>query len=185
MKEKKYQVTQEQLECMAAVAAEKAVEAYRLEARKAKRRMEDENVRITKRKLQAYRRTKASLSEGIEFTDDEKIELRWAFIRDFMGSDFDGIAKAEDSIKAFENKRNRDTFEVQTIERALSLYRREADRSSSEEFKRRHRELCAMYVDEEERTIGEIAEMESVSEKIVYRDIRIACGILAVYLLGM
>lgn len=185
MKEKKYQVTQEQLEIMAAVAAEKAIDAYRSEERKAQRRMENENVRITKKKLQAYRRAKESLSEGIEFTDDEKIELRWAFIQDFMGNDFNGIAKAEDSIKAFENKRNRDTFEVQTIERALGLYKREADRSTSEEFKRRYRELCAMYVDEEERTVGEIAEMENVSEKIVYRDLRIACGILAVYLLGM
>ncbi len=33
--------------------------------------------------------------------------------------------------------------------------------------------------------VKEIAEMENISEKIVYRDIGIACKILAVYLLGM
>lgn len=185
MKEQKYLVTQEQLDSMAAMAAKKAVDAYRAEERKAQKRRENENIRITRKKLQAYRRTKASLAEEIEFTDDEKIELRWAFIKDFMGSDFDGIAKADDRIKTFENKRNRDMFEVQTIDRALELYRREAERSSSDEFRRRYRELCFMYVDEGDLTISDIADIESVSEKIVYRDLGIACSILAVYLLGM
>lgn len=57
--------------------------------------------------------------------------------------------------------------------------------SSSEEAKRRYRELHAMYIDDEAHDVKEIAEMENISEKIVYRDIGIACKILAVYLLGM
>ena len=45
--------------------------------------------------------------------------------------------------------------------------------------------IDAMYIDDEAHDVKEIAEMENISEKIVYRDIGIACKILAVYLLGM
>lgn len=185
MKEQIYSVTQEQLNSIAATAAEKAVEAYRSETKKAQKKAEDENVRITKKKLQSYRRVKASLAETEEFTEDEKIELRWAFVKDLMGSDFGTIQKAEDRIKAVENKRKRDLFEIQMIDRAMELYKREVDKSSSEEFCRRYRELYAMYIDDDALTVKEIAENEKISEKIVYRDLGIACKIVAVYLLGM
>ena len=185
MKEPKYSVTQEQLNSIAAIAAEKAVEAYRSEEKKTQKRRDNENVRIAKKKLQSYRRVKASLVETEEFTEDEKIELRWAFIKDLMGSGLDYVDKADNRIKSVENKRKRDSFEIQTIDRAMELYKREVDNSSSEEAKRRYRELYAMYIDDEVLTVKEIAETENISEKIVYRDLGIACKILAVYLLGM
>lgn len=140
---------------------------------------------ITKKKLQSYRRVKASLAETEEFTEDEKIELRWAFVRDLMGSGLDVVEKADNRIRSVENKRKRDSFEIQSIDKAMALYKKEADNSSSEEAKRRYRELHAMYIDDEAHDVKEIAEMENISEKIVYRDIGIACKILAVYLLGM
>lgn len=185
MKEPKYLVTQEQLNSMAAIAAEKAVEAYRSEERKTRRRRENVKARATKKKLQSYRRAKASIAETEEFTDEEKIELRWAFVRDLMGSDFDGIAKAEDRIKSVENMRRRNMFDVQMIDKAMGLYRREAENSTNEEFRRRYRELHAMHIDDNPMTITEISEIEKISEKIVYRDLGIAYDILAVYLLGM
>lgn len=185
MKEQKYLVTQEQLNGIAAIAAEKAVEAYRSEEKKTQKRRDNENVRVTKKKLQSYRRVKASLAETEEFTEDEKIELRWAFVKDLMGSGLDVVEKADDRIRSVENKRKRDLFEVQSIDRAMALYKREADSSSSDEFRRRYRELYAMYIDDEVLTVKEIAEIENISEKIVYRDLGIACKILAVYLLGM
>ena len=185
MKEQKYSVTQEQLNSIAAIAAEKAVEVYRSEEKKSQKRRDNENVRITKKKLQSYRRVKASLAETVEFTEDEKIEYRWSFIRDFMGSDLSGLQRIDDRIKSFENKRKRDMFEIQMIDRAMELYKKEADKSSSDEFRRRYRELYAMYIGDEVLTVKDIAENESISEKIVYRDLGIACNIVSVYLLGM
>ena len=128
---------------------------------------------------------KASLAETEECTEDEKIELRWAFVRDLMGSGLDVVEKADNRIRSVENKRKRDSFEIQSIDKAMALYKKEADNSSSEEAKRRYRELHAMYIDDEAHDVKEIAEMENISEKIVYRDIGIDCKILAVYLLGM
>ena len=63
MKEARYSLTQEQLNDLAAIAADRAVEAYRSEEQKTQKRKDNENVRITKKKLQSYRRVKASLAE--------------------------------------------------------------------------------------------------------------------------
>lgn len=112
MKEARYSLTQEQLNDLAAIAADRAVEAYRSEEQKTQKRKDNENVRITKKKLQSYRRVKASLAETEEFTEDEKIELRWAFVRDLMGSGLDVVEKADNRIRSVENKRKRDSFEM-------------------------------------------------------------------------
>ena len=42
-----------------------------------------------------------------------------------------------------------------------------------------------MYLDEKQYSVQEISEVEKVSDKTVYKDLGIACGIVAVYLLGM
>ena len=185
MKEVRYSLTEEQLKCIASVAAEKAIEVYRSEEQKARTKKDNENVRIAKKKLQSYRRVKASLEETIEFTADEKIELRWAFVSDLMGSGLEFVTKADDRIRSIENKRRRDSFEIQSIDKAMSMYKKEVEKSRSDEAKRRYRELYAMYIDDEILSIREIAKIENISEKIVYRDLGIACKILTVYLLGM
>ena len=177
----RYLLTEEQITKIVNSSVSKAIESYRIEQKKVFQRKENENSRITKRKLQAYRRVKASLKE----TEDEKVELRWAFINDLMGSGLDVIERADSRIKSVEFKRKKDSFEIQIIDKAMKLYKQETDNSTNEEAKRRYRELYAMYIDEEERSIREIAEIENISEKIVYRDLGIACKILSVYLLGM
>lgn len=50
MKEARYSLTQEQLNDLAAIAADRAVEAYRSEEQKTQKRKDNENVRITKKK---------------------------------------------------------------------------------------------------------------------------------------
>lgn len=185
MKEVKYCLTQDQLNELAIMAGKSAVEEFRLEEAKAKKRKSNENLRITKKKLQSYRRVKASLDDTEEFTDDEKIELRWAFVCDLMGSGIDAIEKADNRIRSVESKRKRDKFEINSIDKAMELFRKEVENSPNEESKRRYRELKMLYIDDRQCTVQEIAELENVSDKTVYKDIGIACEIVAVYLLGM
>ena len=128
---------------------------------------------------------KATLSEEAEFTEDEKIELRWKFIEDLMGSSRAVVDKSERTVIDSEKKRQENLYCIHCIENAVRLYGEECDKSSSEEGKRRYRELCAMYIDDEAMTVTEIAEVENVSDKTVYKDLGIACSIMAVYLLGM
>lgn len=182
-----YVLTQEQINQIAAIAGKEAVHTFRSEQVKAeKRRGREENkVKKTKKMLSSYRRIKATLSDEVEFTEEEQIELRWKFIQDLMGSVKETISKSERAIQDGEKRRQEDLYCIYRIEKATEMYREECERSGSEEAKRRYRELSMMYLDEKAYSVQEISEVEKVSDKTVYKDLGIACGIVAVYLLGI
>lgn len=182
-----YVLTQEQINEIAAIAGREAVHIFRTEQVKAdKKRAKDENkVKKTKKMLSSYRRIKATLSDEAEFTEEEQIELRWKFIQDLMGNAKDIVTKSERTIEDVEKRRQEDLYCIYCIEKATEMYREECEKSGSEEAKRRYRELSMMYLGERAYTVQEISEEEKVSDKTVYKDLGIACGIVAVYLLGI
>lgn len=182
-----YVLTQEQINQIAAVAGEEAVKRFRAEQVKSdkKRAREENKVKKTKKMLSSYRRIKATLSDEAEFTEEEQIELRWKFIQDLMGSVRETVSRSERTIKDEEKRRQEDLYCIYRIEKATEMYREECERSGSEEAKRRYRELSMMYLEEKQYSVQEISEVENVSDKTVYKDLGIACGIVAVYLLGI
>lgn len=182
-----YVLTQDQIDQIAAISGREAARVFRSEQEKEdrKRAREGDKVRKTKKMLSSYRRIKATLSEEAEFTEEEQIELRWKFIQDLMGSASDMLGKAESTMQDTEKRRQEDMYCVFRIEKAVEMYREECEKSGSEEAKRRYRELSMMYFDESQYTVQEISEVENVSDKTVYKDLGIACGIVAVYLLGI
>lgn len=181
-----FPLTQEQINQIAAIGAKEGVRAYKEEQKKEERRRkkEDSKVRKTKKLLSSYRRIKATLSDGEQFTPEEQAELRWKFVEDLMGNTREIAGKSERTIKDTERKREEDLYCVFRIEKATEMYREECEKSESEEAKRRYRELSMMYLDEKPYTVQEISEVENISDKTVYKDIGIACGIVAIYLLG-
>ena len=180
-----YVLTQEQINQIAAVAGEEAVKRFRAEQVKSdkKRAREENKVKKTKKMLSSYRRIKATLSDEAEFTEEEQIELRWKFIQDLMGSVRETVSRSERTIKDEEKRRQEDLYCIYRIEKATEMYREECEKSGSEEAKRRYRELSMMYLEEREYTVQEISQIEKVSDKTVYKDLGIACGIISVYLL--
>lgn len=182
-----YVLTQEQINQIAAVAGEEAVKRFRAEQVKSdkKRAREENKVKKTKKMLSSYRRIKATLSDEAEFTEEEQIELRWKFIQDLMGSVRETVSRSERTIKDEEKRRQEDLYCIYRIEKATEMYREECEKSGSEEAKRRYRELSMMYLEEKQYSVREISEVENVSDKTVYKDLGIACGIVAVYLLGI
>lgn len=182
-----YVLTQEQINQIAAVAGKEAVQTFRAEQVKAekKRAREENKVKKTKKMLSSYRRIKATLSDEAEFTEEEKIELRWKFIQDLMGSAREAVSKSERVIQDGEKRRQEDLYCIYRIEKATEMYREECERSGSEEAKRRYRELSMMYLEDREYSVQEISQVEKVSDKTVYKDLGIACGIVAVYMLGI
>ena len=160
-----FPLTQEQINQIAAIGAKEGVRAYKEEQKKEERRRkkEDSKVRKTKKLLSSYRRIKATLSDGEQFTPEEQAELRWKFVEDLMGNTREIAGKSERTIKDTERKREEDLYCVFRIEKATEMYREECEKSGSEEAKRRYRELSMMYLDEKPYT---------------------ACGIVAIYLLG-
>ena len=182
-----YVLTQEQINQIAAVAGKEAVQTFRVEQVKAekKRAREENKVKKTKKMLSSYRRIKATLSDEAEFTEEEQIELRWKFIQDLMGSAREAVSKSERVIQDGEKRRQEDLYCIYRIEKATEMYREECERSGSEEAKRRYRELSMMYLEDREYSVQEISQVEKVSDKTVDKDLGIACGIVAVYLLGI
>ena len=182
-----YVLTQDQINQIAAVAGKEAVKTFRTEQVKAdrKRANEENKVRKTKKMLSSYRRIKATLSEDAEFTEEEQIELRWKFIEDLMGSVKETVSKSERTVKDAEKRRQEDLYCVYRIEKATDLYKQECEKFGRGEAKRRYRELEMMYLDKTVYSVKEISEKENVSEKTVYKDLGIACGIVAVYLFGI
>lgn len=182
-----YVLTQEQINQIAAIAGKEAVKTFRTEQVKAekKRAREENKVKKTKKMLSSYRRIKATLSDEAEFTVEEQIELRWKFIQDLMGNVRETVSESGRTIKDAEKRRQEDLYCVYRIEKATEMYREECEKSGSEEAKRRYREFSMMYLEEKAYTVQEISEVEKVSDKTVYKDLGIACGIVAVYLLGI
>ena len=182
-----YILTQEQINQIAAVAGKEAVQAFKAEQVKLekKRAREENKVKKTKKMLSSYRRIKATLSDEAVFTEEEQIELRWKVIQDLMGNTKEAISKSERVIQEGEKRRQEDLYCIYRIEKATEMYREECERAGSEEAQRRYRELSMMYLGDREYSVQEISQMEKVSDKTVYKDIGIACGIVSVYLFGI
>lgn len=182
-----YILTQEQINEIAAIAGKEAVHIFRTEQVKAekKRAKEEDKVKKTKKMLSSYRRIKETLSDEAEFTEEEQIELRWKFIQDLMGNVRETVSKSERTIQDEEKRRQEDLYCIYRIEKATEMYREECEKSGSDEAKRRYRELSMMYLEEKQYSVKEISEIENISDKTVYKDLGIACGIVAVYLLGI
>ena len=182
-----YVLTQEQIIEIASIGAKEALIVHRKERQKdeRKRARDADKVKQTKKMLSSYRRIKATLEDEEEFTEEEKTELRWKFIEDLMGNAREVAGKSDKTIKDMERRRQEDRYCVYRIEKATEMYKNECELTGSDEAKRRYRELSMLYLDEKTHTVQEIAEVEKVSDKTVYKDIGIACKIVAVYLLGI
>ena len=182
-----YVLTQEQINEIAAIGAKEALKVHRKERQKdeRKRARDADKVKQTKKMLSSYRRIKATLEDEEEFTEEEKTELRWKFIEDLMGNAREVAGKSDKTIKDMERRRQEDRYCVYRIEKATEMYKNECELTGSDEAKRRYRELSMLYLDEKKHTVQEIAEVEKVGDKTVYKDIGIACKIVAVYLLGI
>ena len=97
-----FPLTQEQINQIAAIGAKEGVRAYKEEQKKEERRRkkEDSKVRKTKKLLSSYRRIKATLSDGEQFTPEEQAELRWKFVEDLMGNTREIAGKSERTINS-------------------------------------------------------------------------------------
>ena len=161
------------------------IKEYEKGREKQERRIErkyDKGAKV-KKMLSGYRRTKAALKNEVELTTEEKKDLRWHFIEDLMGNPNSETNPTESLVTENVKRRREKLYCIRCIDAAVELYKEECELSGSEEYNRRFREMYALYIGEPPTTVKEISAIENVSEKTVYKDVKIACDILAVYLL--
>lgn len=180
-------LTQEQIEKIATITAQKVVQSIESEQKKEKKKREkvENKVAKTKEMLREYRRMKAMLAEEREFSKDEEMDIRWKFIQDLMGKASETLSRSEQLIQNSEKRRQENLYCIRRIEKAVEMYGKECEHSESVEAKRRYRELKMMYLSDKVYTMQEIAEIENVSDKTVYKDIGVSCKIVSAYLFGV
>lgn len=176
---------EELLTVIAEIASNTAIEFYKGEIAKAEKDKKKKKINDTKRQLSAYRRIKSQLEDETMFTEEEKAEYRWEFVKDLMGNSKEYTTKSERIIKEEERLRQENLYALYRIENAMKLYKEECDRSPYEEDRRRYRAIEALHISDDAKTVQELAELENVSEKTVYRDIGIAYKIISIYLYGI
>lgn len=176
---------EELLTMVAQIASNTAIEYYKGEIAKADKDKKKRRINDTKRQLAAYRRIKSQLEDEGVFTEEEKAEYRWEFVKDLMGNTKDYTSKSERIIKEEERIRQENMYALYRIENAMKLYKEECEKSPYEEDIRRYRIIEALHISDEPMTVQELAKQENVSEKTIYRDMGIAYKIIAIYLYGI
>lgn len=158
-----------------------AVKAYRNTILDEEKNVDKILAKNIRKMLTNYRRTKAKLADEAVLTKEEERELRYECIKDLMGNVDQQLMKSERRIMRNEEERRMELFKIKQLEKAVGLYRKECIESSSYEDLRRCREIYGLYIDKEKKSVSEIAEEERISEKTVYKDVSVACKIIAVY----
>jgi|P827metagenome_2_1110787.scaffolds.fasta_scaffold13890_1 hypothetical protein len=164
-------------------AAKKCMLAMEQERIKADKKKKDQQYKMTKDMLKSYRREKIRIADEAEFTEEEMAERRWAFLEDLIENP-SGDGKMNDMIPDYERKRRESKYTIWLIENALRLYEYEANEYGNEVDKRRLAEMKALYIDDEKYDVQELADIHSIAERVVYKDIGIATKIMMVYLFG-
>ena len=137
-----YQVTGRELTQIAEISAREAVKMCREERKKTEKREQSnaDKVKRTKKLLSDYRRLKREIPENEEFTEGEKVEKRWAFLRDLMGSAH--INSQERVVEKEQKSRAETMYYINRIERAIETYREECETSKKPEAMRSMEKRC-------------------------------------------
>jgi hypothetical protein len=171
-------VDKEAIRIAAEVGAKAAMD--RLDEERAKERSErvDRRLHNTKLLLRNFKLFKKH-TENAVFEADQLDESVYDILDMMERSSSVGFV---DSVK---NSVARTAILVRHIEVMLDLYKIYCERSSKPEEARRWRAIKARYIDEDEKTVLDIAEQECVADRTVRRDIEEACEHLAALFFGI
>lgn len=186
MEREEFELSQEVLELISGIAAEKAAEAVAGHSSRLVREyldscQEEEEKHFyydEETAIKAYRDLKLAIEQEAEFSYEEKAEIRWSFMKDCMemvGREPGSLAeKYERSIKFKQAL-------VCKIEMGLSCMDIATARSQRSEERRKYRVLRALYIDNPGLSIPEVAKNESIIGQTVYTDLRDAIRVMMFY----
>lgn len=160
----------------------KAIEERRRKAEKEKAKKEDEAEQL-KQRLKKYRAVKGRLAEEM-FSPEELDEMEHEYFEELMGKNRSIESRVERMIEDEKVKRVKESFEIWELDTAFRRYEKACEQSGTWEDRRRCRELFMMYMDEKPYSVNEIAEVENISDKTVYKDVKIACEQMAPHYYG-
>ncbi len=175
MADKKTQLTPE----LKREIVELTVETYRKEAEKQREARKDRRLHNTKMLMEKYRgfviHSQSAVFEATQVDEDEHFND----LLELMDSGGRGF-----SVESVRESAARTRIMVQHIQRMLEFYEFCCNRSKKPEDARRLRVIKALYIDEDKKTPEELAKLECVDVRTIYRDNQAALNELSALLFG-
>ena len=176
-----------ELEAIVRLASETAVESYRKELErqqeqdgKARRERHHRVVNSAKMLLKNYRRFKKMTVSSVYGKDTSTNETLVELLELMQGI----YRSGELEVVSIKDRVARTELMIEHIYAMLEVYKKDCNRSP--EGQRRYRVIYWMYLSEDEsKTAEDIAEMENVVVRTVFRDIKTAYEELAVLFFGI
>lgn len=176
-----------ELEAIVRLASETAVESYRKELErqqeqdgKARRERHRRVVNSAKMLLKNYRRFKKMTVSSVYGKDTSTNETLVELLELMQGI----YRSGELEVVSIKDRVARTELMIEHIDAMLEVYKKDCNRSP--EGQRRYRVIYWMYLSEDEsKTAEDIAEMENVVVRTVFRDIKTAYEELAVLFFGI
>lgn len=176
-----------ELEAIVRLASETAVESYRKELErqqeqdgKARRERHHRVVNSAKMLLKNYRRFKKMTVSSVYGKDTSTNETLVELLELMQGI----YRSGELEVVSIKDRVARTELMIEHIDAMLEVYKKDCNRSH--EGQRRYRVIYWMYLSEDEsKTAEDIAEMENVVVRTVFRDIKTAYEELAVLFFGI
>lgn len=176
-----------ELEAIVRLASETAVESYRKELErqqeqdgKARRERHHRVVNSAKMLLKNYRRFKKMTVSSVYGKDTSTNETLVELLELMQGI----YRSGELEVVSIKDRVARTELMIEHIDAMLEVYKKDCNRSP--EGQRRYRVIYWMYLSEDEsKTTEDIAEMENVVVRTVFRDIKTAYEELAVLFFGI
>lgn len=176
-----------ELEAIVRLASETAVESYRKELErqqeqdgKARRERHHRVVNSAKMLLKNYRRFKKMTVSSVYGKDTSTNETLVELLELMQGI----YRSGELEVVSIKDRVARTELMIEHIDAMLEVYKKDCNRSP--EGQRRYRVIYWMYLSEDESKAAEdIAEMENVVVRTVFRDIKTAYEELAVLFFGI
>lgn len=175
MADKKTQLTPE----LKREIVELTIETYRKEAEKQREARRDRRLHNTKMLMEKYRgfviHSQSAVYEATQVDEDEHFND----LLELMDSGGRGF-----SVESVRESAARTRIMVQHIQRMLEFYEFCCNRSKKPEDARRLRVIKALYIDDDKKTPEELAKMECVDVRTIYRDNQAALNELSALLFG-
>ena len=171
--------TEDIIRLAAEVGAKAALEIWEQKISKANDEMQDWRLRNTKLLLKNYRNFKDHAANAVFEAETKEDPMQ--VIEDLMMPGKTVNYRVE-SIKASAMKT---VTIVRHIDAMLGLYKKSCFQYGSEEDERRWRVINGLYISDNRTSVAELAEIECVGERTIYKDIDAACERISILIFGV
>lgn len=174
-------ITNAQLKKVTEIASAVAVEAYRKEIEKERQENRDKRLYNTRLLMEKYRGmvkyAEDAVYEASQVDDDFKLQE----LVELMGTSKDSYSLTVESIQERVGKVR---VILDHVTKMLDFYRHRCETSSKPEIMRKWDTVRYLYLEEEEKTVQDLAEMYFVDERTIYRYNRAAIQDLSALFFG-